>query len=313
MMKGSFSIIFAEAPMKKWMILVLVAILLVACNLPFSITFNANPTATPVEATAQVIVVTATPEATVAPQPLPTLTSEGNARNLGGVYMVIPPCLAADANGVIIPESNPGDDGPVFMANPEYRKITLTGYPLAGTFWEPLVQVYPVQRFVELAPNLSDTVAEMQSILADQPTSFAHSIPLLPIANAAQVFRAQISYINFQNGKGIGFLTEYAQYYAPVNNHDLFYTFQGLTSDNKYWVSVILPVNAAYLQPTYNDFTVPADGIPVPQDINSPSFSTDMEAYYVAMVQKLNSTSPDAFLPTLNCMASFIQTLNVGD
>ncbi|MEO8354588.1 MAG: hypothetical protein ABI621_01610 [Chloroflexota bacterium] len=39
--------------------------------------------------------------------------------------------------------------------------------------------------------------------------------------------------INFQNGRGIRFLTQYAQYPAPINNHELFYHFQGLTNDGK--------------------------------------------------------------------------------
>ncbi len=225
--------------------------------------------------------------------------------------MRVPACLASSASGVIVPEENPGENAPVFAYLPEYRKITLSGYLLADPLWEPVVQVYPVARFVELVPNLSDTVAEMQQTLAQKPSEFANSIPLLPIEDAAQVFHAKAEYYDFQNGQGIGFLTEYAQYYAPVNNRDLFYTYQGLTADGKYWVSVILPVNAAYLQPTYNDFTVPADGILPPQDMNSPTFSDDMSAYYVKMVDKLNATSPDAFLPTLTCMKQFVQSLNV--
>ena len=47
----------------------------------------------------------------------------------------------------------------------------------------------------------------------------------------------------FVSGIGVRFLTEYAQYFVPVNNHDLFYTYQGLTNDGQYWISVILPIN----------------------------------------------------------------------
>jgi len=246
--------------------------------------------------------------------PLATATTEftGVEKNLGGVDMKIPACLASDANGVIIPEQNPGADMPVFAYNPEYRKITLVGYPLSGKFFDPIVQVYPLAPYEALAPSISDTVTQMQQILTTKPADFQNGIPLLPIENAGQIFRAQVSYIDFQNGSGIGFLTQYAQNYDPVNNDELFYAFQGLTGDGKYWVSVFLPVNASYLQTSYNDTSVPADGIPAP-DQNSANLDTEYTAYYSAIVQKLNLTSVDAFNPTLECIQSFVQSLNVGD
>jgi hypothetical protein len=276
---------------------------------------SANPTPTAgvdVPATPEVIIPTDT---AVPAQPLPTATPElqGQPLNLGGISMIVPTCLATSASGVIIPEENPGADVPVFAYLPEYRKISLEGYPLSGAFWEPVVQVYPVARYIELAPSVNDTVNDMKQKLAVHPNTFTNSIPLLPIENAAQIFHAQVEYYAFQNGQGIGFLTEYAQYYAPVNNHDIFYTYQGLTADDKYWISAIFPINASYLQPTYDNFTVPADGILPPQDMSAPNFEADMNAYYVLMLDKLNSTSQDAFLPTITCIKQFIQTLNVGD
>ena len=303
--------------MKKWIILILVPFILASCNFP--LTNTSTPTAaagggnlvTEVP-TAQIVVVTATSQPadpTATGTPLPQFT--GTERNLGGIYMVIPECLASDASGVILPENNPGPDSLVFDYNPEYRKITFTGYPLTDKFWEPSMMVYPVARFVELVPDLAGHVSQMQQVLADQPAAFEHSIPLLPIENAAQIFRAQISYLNFQNGKGIGFLTEYGQYYAPVNNHDLFYTYQGLTNDGKYWVSVFLPVTAPYLQPSYDDATLPAGGIAMP-DLNSGNVDQVIAGYYEAMDQKLNDTAAGDFSPSLDCMKQFVQSLNVS-
>lgn len=300
--------------MKKLLpLILLLPFLLVSCNLPITITIGNPATATPeMPATTEAVQPT---EAALPEQPLATATPEivGQSLNLGGVSLIVPACLASSASGVIIPEENPGADSPVFMFNPEYRKITLENYLLADTFWQPMVQVYPVQRFIELVPNINDTVNQMHALLAQKPAVPATSIPLLPIEGAAQVFRAQVEYYNFQNGQGVGFLTLYAQYYAPANNHDIFYTYQGLTDDGRYWVSAIFPINASYLQPTYDNFTVPADGIAAPQDVTSPTFSDDMDAYYVQMIAKLNATSQDAFLPTITCMKQLVQTLNIGD
>jgi hypothetical protein len=53
----------------------------------------------------------------------------------------------------------------------------------------------------------------------------------------------------------VRFLTIYAQYVAPVNNQDLFYTFQGLTADGRYFVSATLPVNHPSLRADLNAFS----------------------------------------------------------
>ena len=306
--------------MKKFLVLVAAAFFLTSCNLPISINVNTQPTAVPTDAVTPVeIIVTATPAAETPSGGLPTVqlptaTSSlaGQEMNLGGVALNLPACLASGANGVIIAESNPGPDSPNFLYTPEYREITLTGYPLSDKVFKPMVQVYPVARFVELVPALTDQVAQMKQVLVDKPATFKTNIPVLPIMNAAQIFRSHVDYLNFQNGQGIGFLTEYAQYSASVNNHDLFYTYQGLTADGKYWVSILFPVNASYLQPSPDNPAVPADGIPAP-DMNSPTYVNDMEVYYAAILQKLEATPGDAFTPTLPCIAAFVQSLNIGD
>lgn len=303
--------------MKKWTIpLLLTAFILMSCNLPFTLQWKTPTpmvvTATP-DSSPEVVIVTATSEPT---QQLPTATSapqfSGTPYNLGGITMTLPQCLASGASGVVVPENNPGPDAAYFEYSPEYRKITLSGYPLSGKFWEPQIMVYPVARFVELIPDLADTVNEMKQDLAAKPADYTRGIPLLPIQNAAQIFHAQINYVDFQNGEGVGFLTEYAQYYAPVDNIDLFYAFEGLTADGKYWVSMFLPVNAPYLQALSDDPAVPADGIAAPSMMDA-NAEDEFTAYYQAMVQKLNSTPVDTFTPSLACINQFIQSLTVGD
>ena len=109
--------------------------------------------------------------------------------------------------------------------------------------------VYPVARYAELAPDQIDgRVSRMQELLAGSPLDTG--IPLLPIFNAAQVFRAKVQRIDTPALSGFRFITTYSQWAVPLNNNELFYTFQGITSDGQYWISVILPLTNAFLPET---------------------------------------------------------------
>jgi hypothetical protein len=183
----------------------------------------------------------------------------------------------------------------------------LQGYPLADKFFTPHILVYPVQRYAELLPDfIPGRVSELQTLIGGQAPdfggSFGTALPFLPVFNAGQIFFAQYQAVPFVNGSGIRFLTEYAQYTAPVNNHDLFYTFQGLTSDGQYWVSAILPINHSIL---------PADAANPPGGQTWEEFSDNYQTYIVDMVGQLNAQPPDNYLPTLTALDALVSSITV--
>ncbi len=295
--------------MKKVLVLVAVSMLLMACSLPFTLNWNTpEPTAEPISITPEVIV-TAEPAVTVAPATVEPLT--GIELNLGGVYMVLPPCLAAGAVGALEPAMPPDPQGGPGSVYPENRLITFQSYPLVGKFFEPEIHVYPLAEYTAMLDTVDDTVANLQALISNQTADPATAIPFLPGFNAAQVFRAQVKYVNFANGQGVRFLTEYGQYSAPVNNHDLFYTYQGLTADGAYWVSIIFPVNAAYLQPSFDDPTLPPGGVAMPDYTSAPE--ADIQGYYTTMKTMLNTTPDNQFSPGLDCLDQFVQSLSIGN
>jgi hypothetical protein len=133
------------------------------------------------------------------------------------------------------------------------------------------------------------------------------NLPFLPTFNAAQVFHSNEQVQKFQNGTGIRFLTQYAQAPYPVNNNSLFYTFQGLTNDGAYYISAILPINAAFLSPDGNPNTpLPADGVPF--DWNN---FENIPAHFELVKQKLNATDPNAFTPSLTNLDTMIQSVRI--
>ena len=99
----------------------------------------------------------------------------------------------------------------------------------------------------------------------DRHDRVAHPLPPGRCFNPGHVIASNIDTIPFQNGSGVRFLTEYAQYFAYVNNTDLFYHYQGLTADGQYYVIVILPLTAPVLPPDSNpQNTIPPVALPQP-------------------------------------------------
>ena len=136
-------------------------------------------------------------------------------------------------------------------------------------------------------------------------------LPLLPDYNMTQVFNAQVRFMIFKNGSGVRWLTELAQGSAAVNNRDLFYSFQGLTRDGKYWVSVMLPVNAAYLQETSESVEVPPGGLTYPA-AGSPNQEAQLEEYYRLMLILLNNTPDAGFTPALDCLDVLVNSITIS-
>jgi len=67
-------------------------------------------------------------------------------------------------------------------------------------------------------------------------------LPFLPNFNAAQELYVQYKVTLLEVGME-SLSHPIQQFYDPINNIEFFYTFQGLTSDGKYWISAILPIS----------------------------------------------------------------------
>jgi len=205
------------------------------------------------------------------------------------------PSIAASVTFETVPQAV-GDPTVPFTINPDTAKYSFQGYVLADTFHAPVMRIYPVDEYAALVPFVGSTVASLSTMLQNQPSEPTNGIPFLPIWNAAQLFRAQMSYLDFQNGSGVRFLAQYGQAYWLVNNHDMFYTFQGLTDDGECYVSAIFPVSNPALP---DEGTLP------------PGSEADVLAYYDAIVLQVDAMGNATFLPDLNALDALIASLLV--
>ncbi len=244
---------------------------------------------------------TATPPGPTLPPPteaVPVSTPE--------VSVVIPNNIA----GSVLIENQPdtsSDQGPDWSRHPAYIHLALQGYAVQGTMMEPGISVYPVAEFSQISPAVAQEIANLQAFMAS-PNTLPPKMPFLPFNDASQVFRSNTSPLSFRNGQGVRYLTQFDQAPLPINNQEIFYTFQGLTTDGRYYVSAVLPVNATFLgADSKPDTPIPSDGVPF--DWND---FTKMPAYVEAVRIHLESTGPEKFTPNLNDLDTLMQSLYVN-
>ena len=264
-----------------------------------------------VAATLQALTSGAPPTAATATLPLPpSAQPDGTPVSYGNVSLILPTGVASSALAGTMPAVVGVADGPGWEVAPEFIKFQLENYAHRGDiFHEPTILVYPAPEYAAVNEQAAKNIQRLQAILSGAAAPAAENLPHVATFNAGQAFAAQIQVISFQNGTGVRFLTEYAQYYVTANNRDLFYMFQGLTADGKYYIIAILPASHPLLASDENpESPIPSGGIPFPGYYDEAA----LEAYYPSVTNLLNITSPDQFNPTLTSLDTLIQSISIA-
>jgi len=135
----------------------------------------------------------------------------------------------------------------------------------------------------------------LHALLDARPPAPEGEIPFLPLVNAGQVSHAQVQYLDFQNGSGARFLTHYSQeVVGRLTKENVFYTFQGLTRDGKYYVAAFFPITSPGLRD---------EMLEEPWEVAQARLAED--------IQHLDSLSSQAFDPDLEVLDSIIESLVV--
>jgi hypothetical protein len=261
------------------------------------------PTATEVLPTPTVILPTATATTAAAPSPTApaTLTPAGSSGTPQGAKVQVQVQTDGLAQSVlteVVPAVSDTANSPYWEVLPEYTQLTLAGYPISSHLLKPQIFIYPAAQLAAANPGAGKIASDLKELLKTQQVG--KSLPFMPLFNAQQVLHAQVKYLDFQNGKGVRFLTQFDQAPLPINNNELFYAFQGLTSDGKYYVAAVLPVNLAGL---------PADNKVTGQEPKE--FSQDFPAYLTNMANQLNNQPAASFNPDLDVLDAMMESLTV--
>ncbi len=225
------------------------------------------------------------------------------------IRLAIPASLATGATAETIDLVTDQTGAPWDVA-PAHLQVTFEGYQVQTSFHVPQLFVYPADEYAAQNQSANESITRVNAILAN-PASAANqnALPRVPFFSAGQVLAVQPRIIHFQGGSGVRFIAQYAQDISPINNGGLFYHFEGLSSDDRYYIVGVLPVNLPFLANNNNpDQTVPDGGIPFPA---SPAPSTSYADYYRRVSDLIGAAPGSQFNPSLDVLDAMMQSIVV--
>ena len=209
-------------------------------------------------------------------------------------------------------------------AHPAYAQILFLGFGAGRLYELPLlpfenrvaqVMVFQTadfsgfgddnpQGFVNQSQALKDLLGRaVEPSRCAQPIAGEPAMPFLPWVNARQSFCAQPQIIEFANGKGIRYLSHYAQDPSPVLDQHVFYTFQGLTDDGQFYVSAFFPVETGI-------FPVEPPACPKCGEPDYDPFA-EWTATLTEQLNQLNAQTEDAYIPSLDLLDNLIRSIRI--
>jgi hypothetical protein len=236
------------------------------------------------------------------PIPDPTDTPEAPDISYEGISFYYDQDVVRNIIPSTIQGQNLGESAMPSDTYPTYFEFTLENYAVSDHFHDPKIRVYPVEEFQIISPYASNTIDNLQQTLNNQPEGgLISNLPFLPMFNAAQLFSAKVEYFDFQNGSGIRYLTMYGQGISPVDNTNLFYTYQGITNDGRYYISAILPVI---------NIGLPNDGSSQIEDYYQ--FEENWEEYLSETLTWLEEQAPQNFFPNLEKLDLMLASFEIN-
>ena len=240
--------------------------------------------------------------------PATSPASSGRDVSYMGTSFTIPFGLANGTQNEIVPRAASSDPTQISLnVWPEHTKIVLQGYPLQGKMYEPQVMVFPADEYQKMSFDPETSMYDARSMITtlqyiivtdNFPSQDAdtlptrHPLPTLPDWHAQQIFHAQETILSFKNGNGIRYITSYSQAAFPDISPNLIYSFQGITLDGKYYVSVMMPIELAGLE-------------------SAPENAEQYPTYLNTIVDHLRQAG-NPFNPSIESLDALVQSLLVG-
>ncbi|MEO8084618.1 MAG: hypothetical protein ABI780_12415 [Ardenticatenales bacterium] len=208
----------------------------------------------------------------------------GDNASFEGVTIVWPEGLATGASAKAEPAVTEGPE-----QAPPATSFRLDGYADESAAFPATLKVY---KLADGGPDLTDAVAVMRRILADEPKEPKVPMPATP---ASRIFMAHVKYIKAGGYSGVRFVTQLAQDVQPINNASLIYAFEGLTDDGTRWIQALLPLDA------HSDAVLPGPNVD-----DYAAFAERYDAYLVDTTKAVEALGDTDFAPGLGDLDAFV-------
>ena len=210
----------------------------------------------------------------------------------------------SNITGGVIPTTiqgqNLGEEVMPSETYPTHYTFNFDAYAVSDHFHTPIILVYPVEEYRAISPYAGDVIDNLKQTLINHPGAGSMSdLPFLPMWNAAQIFSAKVEYFDFQTGSGLRYLTMFGQALYPVDNQNLFYTYQGITHDGRYYICAVLPVSNVGL---------PDEG----QITDWIAFEENWNTYIADTLAWLEAQDVENFNPPLSSLDAMMESFEIN-
>lgn len=180
--------------------------------------------------------------------------------------------------------------GPTELPYPQHARILFTAYTNGSEDHTASgIRIYRVEEINALEAGVVENLFAVMEGQADHHTDFPR------FNGASALIDAQLAEVNIQNGRGYRYLFTTSFAAEMVNGTGTTLMYQGITDDEKYFVSFLIPVDAPFL----SEFI----GVPL---ATTPE---EFDAYYQSVNERVNTATPDEFTPSLNAIDELISSI----
>lgn len=180
-------------------------------------------------------------------------------------------------------------NAPFELPYPEHARILFTAYADASD--DILADGIRVFRANEINSLEAGVVENLFAVLSGQSDHYS-DFPRL--AGAGSIIDGQLATGAFQNGNGYRYLNSKSFDASSLSGTQTTYLYQGITNDEKYFVSVIFTINAPFL----------ADLVDAPLTTQE-----EFENYFQIINERVNTANPNDFEPSLTMLDSLISSI----
>lgn len=196
------------------------------------------------------------------------------------------------------PLANP-DDKPDGVA-PAHDEISVQGLTL---YVVPTSEAkLSAKEFQRKFPTVASAAKDLAALLKASSAS-TKDTPIFPWQDASTPFEAKKKQISLKNGKAIRYVGEYLIEPDVVDNARLVYSAQGLSTDGKFYISVMAPLKAKSL-PDKSDLSKWS------QD-KYKKFSADFSKYGAQVGAKLDKLPSSSFTPSIDELDLLVQSIKI--